>query len=714
MTNDRVTWLLPNTTLTAADVSTVIREVGGRVSTVKNSRLAHLVNAMGGRVTGPTPFIIPASERAETGRVVDYLTKQGVVAQAARGASPELLSVAVRCGVEATGVGAAVDVLMDASIDVHQLDPSVGDLADLLSTAGMRVSQNGVGKLTLIVCDDILDSEAVQCLGRLWQDGREVILGSVGGRFLSPVFRRGSSVCPECVWATVGANRPTQAYIERTMGIRLGAATSATGADRLMFAVAAAQAMARNLLSDGWRLKYATSATVISPDGARRMVPMFSRPDCRSCDTSPQPVYGSVDVTFGLIRTVEVTRVGEKLWVGRAEHSLITSDFRHDSMAAVVHAYRAFSEGKGDSPQRAIENAAAEVVERRCGVFHQDVPVVWGRAADLTAPALTPIDLTSFSDQQYADRVRLNRLHSDHNRVPHRFDPSVRMPWTTAVPFDEGEPVLLPCAYAYTDADHFLDVPDAQRFLAADSNGCASATSVEDACRHGLLELIERDAVAIWWYNRLRMPRVGPDVRNRSLIRQVEDLLDSRDRALYLLDLTQDLGVPVCAAVAPLRTYGITGSSEIIVGFGAGLTSGVAAERAALEALQFLPMLDRLPKDGRRFARHGPDSQAWWAGTRIEDERWLAPDDGVVPMSHRDLRTLDDLVAALDSNDLRAFWIDQTQRRFSLSVVRVIVPGLRHFWRQLGPGRLYEVPTATGRLTSATAEQELNPLSVFF
>jgi len=44
----------------------------------------------------------------------------------------------------------------------------------------------------------------------------------------------------------------------------------------------------------------------------------------------------------------------------------------------------------------------------------------------------------------------------------------------------------------------------------------------------------------------------------------------------------------------------------------------------------------------------------------------------------------------------------------------VMAPGMRHFWRRTGPGRLYDVPVRMGRRDVATAESELNPRNVFF
>ena len=58
--------------------------------------------------------------------------------------------------------------------------------------------------------------------------------------------------------------------------------------------------------------------------------------------------------------------------------------------------------------------------------------------------------------------------------------------------------------------------------------------------------------------------------------------------------------------------------------------------------------------------------------------------------------------------------LDQTQPDLDLCVAKVIVPGMRHFWRRLGPGRLYDVPVRMGQLTHPTTEERMNPWNVFF
>jgi ribosomal protein S12 methylthiotransferase accessory factor len=48
-----------------------------------------------------------------------------------------------------------------------------------------------------------------------------------------------------------------------------------------------------------------------------------------------------------------------------------------------------------------------------------------------------------------------------------------------------------------------------------------------------------------------------------------------------------------------------------------------------------------------------------------------------------------------------------------MPVVKVIVPGLRHFWARFAPGRLYDVPVKLGWLPNPHPEQALNSVPMF-
>jgi ribosomal protein S12 methylthiotransferase accessory factor YcaO len=58
--------------------------------------------------------------------------------------------------------------------------------------------------------------------------------------------------------------------------------------------------------------------------------------------------------------------------------------------------------------------------------------------------------------------------------------------------------------------------------------------------------------------------------------------------------------------------------------------------------------------------------------------------------------------------------LDLSRPDVDLAVAKVIVPGMRHFWRRLAPGRLYDAPVRMGWIDKPLPESALNPETVFF
>jgi ribosomal protein S12 methylthiotransferase accessory factor len=63
---------------------------------------------------------------------------------------------------------------------------------------------------------------------------------------------------------------------------------------------------------------------------------------------------------------------------------------------------------------------------------------------------------------------------------------------------------------------------------------------------------------------------------------------------------------------------------------------------------------------------------------------------------------------------LEVLVLDQTRPDTGLNVVKVFVPGLRHFWPRFAAGRPYQVPVSMGWLAESLTEDELNPRHVYF
>jgi ribosomal protein S12 methylthiotransferase accessory factor len=101
---------------------------------------------------------------------------------------------------------------------------------------------------------------------------------------------------------------------------------------------------------------------------------------------------------------------------------------------------------------------------------------------------------------------------------------------------------------------------------------------------------------------------------------------------------------------------------------------------------------------------------------RLDDYPFLIPSDNPVIPPAPSLRVHDntrDQVNACVEIASRAGYdflvLDQTRPDVEVPVVRVLVPGLRHFYRRFGPGRLYDVPVKLGLLDRPRLESELTP-----
>ena len=288
--------------------------------------------------------------------------------------------------------------------------------------------------------------------------------------------------------------------------------------------------------------------------------------------------------------------------------------------------------------------------------------------------------------------------------MPEPFREDVEIEWTPLWSLSAEEPRYLPtsfCYYGYRSPDPL--------FARADSNGCAAGSVLEEAVLQGILELIERDAVALWWYNRLRRRAVDldsvDDAYVSGLIRQYGELR----RELWVLDITSDFGVPTFAAISRRVDKE---EEDIIYGFGAHLDPGVALARALTELNQSLEAVPTAtgPEPSRTY-RGSQDAVRWWRTVRTADAGYLTPDLEAGPRRLHDFKNLasDDLQqdiltcrALAQTRGIEILVLDQTRPDVGFPVVRVVAPGLRHFWARFGPGRLYDVPLREGWLPQIT------------
>ncbi|MEM7404032.1 MAG: TOMM precursor leader peptide-binding protein [Pseudomonadota bacterium] len=645
----------------------------------------------------------------------------------------------------------ATTTLDAAELKVMNLT-DVDDDEVVASLAGAGISVSKDADTALVLVDDYLDP-------RLAKWNREanarqstwLICKPVGMvLWVGPMVVPGETGCWACLEQRLDANRQAQRYIRNKNGentefafakARLGAATRA-GLDLT------ATEIARSLvLPDQSSLKGQLVTLDIHSLQIEEHV-LVKRPQCSVCGAEPaspcaeaQPLVlqtapkvndgdnrtATTEQTFesykhhispitGIVSSLQTRESSEF----GATHNFVAGHYfpmLGDDMNLLRVNAIARSGGKGTTELQAKTSALCESIERYSGVYWGDEALVRGSYAELSDSAVHINEIALFSDAQYEGREEFNANGAgDHHYVPERLDEEADIGWTPVWSLTHERTAYVPsayCYYGYRDPGHF--------FCKCDSNGSAAGNTLEEAIVQGFLELTERDSVALWWYNRCQRPRVDVDSFDLPYWREMVVYYQrTLSRDLHVLDITADLGIPAFAVVSRRLDRAV---EDILLGFSAHLDPMSAMLRALGEANQYLPALRLSAADGSTIYQLNPgETIDWWKSATYANQPYLLPDANLPTRTLSDFQNLasDDVqqdvetcVKLAGKQGLDVLVLDQTRPDVGLPVAKVIVPGMRHFWRRLAPGRLYDVPVTLGWQATANAETELNPISCF-
>jgi ribosomal protein S12 methylthiotransferase accessory factor len=201
------------------------------------------------------------------------------------------------------------------------------------------------------------------------------------------------------------------------------------------------------------------------------------------------------------------------------------------------------------------------------------------------------------------------------------------------------------------------------------------------------------------------------------LVELVHHYRERRRRRAWALDLTSDFGIPVFVAVSQL----VEGPEErLLCGLGCHLDARIALQRAFTEMNQMLGLGDGTESETSLQDRQTRD---WLQNATIADQPYLAADPEQPPRRLADfpeqhsgdlLRDIEHCRRLVEAQGMEVLVLDQTRADVGMPVVKVVVPGLRHFWARYAPGRLYDVPVKMGWLNEPLREEQLNPIPFLF
>jgi ribosomal protein S12 methylthiotransferase accessory factor len=612
------------------------------------------------------------------------------------------------------------------------------ELGAALSGLGVRVVKRSP-ELMVTLVNDYLEQRLDELNQRRLSDGAPWVLVQPSGVFplVGPVFRPGQSACWMCLAERMKRNREVKALLDRRQARCLAISPlvqQTVGQSSIQLAAAEiAKAIAtgfRTQLSDHIISLDLLGSTIVKHHvAARPQCPSCGRKKLRDPRRAPAPVElgagGKVVMTSGGYRSVSssgtvarfrrhvspLTGVVSRLERIQADLPLNTNYYATHNFSGpseTVHELRAGlsggSFGKGSTAEQGEASALMEAIERYSGIFQGDEIRAKRRFIDFpSGDAIPPNEVLLFSDAQ----LRQARAPTPSSDVPGGllalFDRSAKIEWSPVWSLRDARFKYLPTTVLY----FFYRGTVA---FAADSNGCAAGNTLEEAIVQGFLELVERDAYAIWWYNRLQRPKLDLGPFDDSYVRDLQKQLAQTGRRLWVLDVTSDLGIPTFVAITHWMQ---NGRENIEFGSGAHFDARIALLRALTELNQFLSLGLMGGGTGEKSSLDGA------AQLRLEDHPHLTPSGGR-PMAQLefgskfgDLDTREQVTACVSlakQAGLDFLVLDQTRPDIEAPVVRVIVPGLRHFYRRFGPGRLYDVPMKLGLRARPLKESELNPI----
>lgn len=281
--------------------------------------------------------------------------------------------------------------------------------------------------------------------------------------------------------------------------------------------------------------------------------------------------------------------------------------------------------------------------------------------------------------------------------------------WCMADVSESGRPVAFPFDLCWRRHPDVQEVRP--RF--APGLGCAAGQTRETAALAAILEVVERDALALWWRGGRRARPVSRQVEDKAafaeLRRQARGQRDTR--RCWFLDLTTDVGIPVIAAVS---------TDADGRGFAFGVSAALRAADALRSAFLELGQLEladhlvrmklaaggaaRLNDIDRMHRRRSETIGRDWpllrpVGEPAGDLASAVGADDAGPSAR-----LAALTQRLRASGHQVLLVDQTNARFGVPVMRALIPTLQPDPGEVETGRLHDV-----RAENETGSMETRP-----
>lgn len=627
--------------------------------------------------------------------------------------------------------------LAKCSVKIEAIDVNgAAELSSALGKLGVRVV-NRSPDLTITLVNDYLERQLAELNRDRVAAKTPWLLVQPSGvsPLVGPLLSPGQTACWTCLFDRMIRNREVKGFLDRTEARAVAVsplAQNSVGQGAIPFA---AFEIAKAIATD-FRTELRDHIVSFDLSGAATAKHYVThRPQCPTCGdkklVNPRRAAKPIElgtgakllITSGGYRTVTsgatvarfrrhvspLTGVVKRLERIDADMPMNTNFFAQHNFSAPAEnldqlrsGLTGGSFGKGSTAEQGEASALMEAIERYSGIYQGDEIRAPKRFTDFAeGEAIRPNDILLFSETQYATRHDHRHGDDDTQPAPDPFDPDAKIDWSPVWSLRDNSFKQIPTSLLY----FFYSGPNA---FHADSNGCAAGNTVEEAIVQGFLELVERDSYAIWWYNQSQRAEVDLSRFDDSYVRDLKSQFSDAGRDMWVLDITSDLGVPTYVAI---MHWVQDGQENIEFGSGAHFDPRIALLRAVTELSQFLAIGLMGGGSGEKPSLDGVTP------LKLENYPFLLPAKNPIPTPELGLpiprsttrEQVDTCVEIARRAGYDFLALDQTRPDVGVPIVRVIVPGLRHFYRRFGPGRLYDVPVKLGLRDAPLPETELTP-----
>ncbi|MEV0113246.1 YcaO-like family protein [Streptomyces sp. NPDC050844] len=365
--------------------------------------------------------------------------------------------------------------------------------------------------------------------------------------------------------------------------------------------------------------------------------------------------------------------------------------------------------GGAADPERAARLSVAEALERYATSLVQPASVIWATAEELGEDA---IDLTTLP--------RCSEQELSHPRaLTFDIDTTSPMRWVRGWSLTLEKPQWVPAVGVWM---HIPPQSRGERYANPISTGCATHTDLAQALVNAVCEVVERDAIALTWYQRLALPRIEFDAVPENLAPFLEKSRNSLVETAFF-DATTDLGIPTVYSVDLTPHNEVLGQMVMCntsldpADSIAKIIRESASSRIAMQVQREIPE----SVDDFLHVFHGASYMG--RPERRGDYDFLLEGDTHRPFSAlptltsgdsgQDLALLVNRLKQAGCNVIAVECTTDEARDVGFRVVRVIIPELMplsftHRARFLAHPRLYEEPARMGY--PVRSEAEINPL----